>query len=323
MATIKDVAAVAGVTVTTVSRVLNNRGYISDKTRKKVYNAMAELDYRPNEVARSLIRKKSNLIGLIVPDVAHPFFSELTSHIEYFAYKAGYKILLCDSYQESYKEKDYIAMLRSNQVDGIIMASHTLEVDEYMNLNLPVVAVDRTFSETIPYITSDNYSGGVQATNLLIDKGCKKIAHISGPLILNTPANNRYKAFTDVAEQKNIESVLIETELGLHQDYERIIHKLFQDHPDVDGIFASSDMIAIAAIKVANEIGKRIPGDLKIVGFDDISFASMIVPSLTTIKQSTEMMGKMTIQLLADQIDGKEVAIENIIPIELKERKTT
>jgi len=323
MATIKDVAAVAGVTVTTVSRVLNNRGYISDKTRKKVYNAMAELDYQPNEVARSLIRKKSNLIGLIVPDVAHPFFSELTSHIEYFAYKAGYKILLCDSYQESDKEKDYITMLRSNQVDGIIMASHTLEVDEYLNLNLPVVAVDRTFSETIPYITSDNYAGRVQATNLLIHKGCKKIAHISGPLMLNTPANNRYKAFTDVAEQKRIESVFIETELGLHQDYEKIIHNLFEDHPDVDGIFASSDMIAIAAVKVASEIGKRIPGDLKIVGFDDISFASMIVPPLTTIKQSTEMMGKMTIQLLVDQIDGREVEFENVLPIELKERKTT
>jgi len=323
MATLKDVAAVAGVTVTTVSRVLNNRGYISDKTRKRVYSAMEELDYQPNEVARSLIRKKSNLIGLIIPDVAHPFFSELTSHIEYFAYKAGYKILLCDSYQESDKEKDYITMLRSNQVDGIIMASHTLEVDEYLNLNLPIVAVDRTFSDTMPYITSDNYSGGVQATNLLIDKGCKKVAHISGPQILNTPANNRYNAFTDVVAQKGIENVVVETELGLHQDYEKIIHKLFKEHPDVDGIFASSDMIAIAVIKVASEIGKEIPRELKIVGFDDITFASMIVPALTTIKQSTEKMGDRIIQLITDQVDGKEVAVEHIIPIELKERKTT
>src|SRR5471030_2413619 len=133
MATIKDVAEVAGITVTTVSRVLNNRGYISEKTRKKVYDAMQQLNYRPNEMARSLLRKKSNLIGLIIPTVAHPFFSELTNYIEYYAYKLGYKILLCNSYQDSVKEKEYIMMLKSNQVDGIIMASHTLEIDEYLN----------------------------------------------------------------------------------------------------------------------------------------------------------------------------------------------
>lgn len=323
MATIKDVAEVAGITVTTVSRVLNNRGYISEKTRKKVYDAMQQLNYRPNEMARSLLRKKSNLIGLIIPTVAHPFFSELTNYIEYYAYKLGYKILLCNSYQDSVKEKEYIMMLKSNQVDGIIMASHTLEIDEYLNVNLPIVAIDRMFSKSIPFITSDNYGGGVLATNLLIDEGCKKLAHISGFLDLETPANNRYKAFLDVVTKRNIESVILETQLGILENYEEIVYKLFEEHPDIDGIFASSDMIGISVIKVARELGKEIPKDLKIVGYDDITFSSLISPSLTTIKQPIEQMGELVIQLLIDQMEQKEVPLENVLPITLVERETT
>ena len=323
MATIKDVAEVAGVTVTTVSRVLNNRGYISEKTRKKVYDAMKQLNYSPNEMARSLLRKKSNLIGLIIPTVAHPFFSELTNYIEYYAYKLGYKILLCNSYQDSVKEKEYIMMLKSNQVDGIIMASHTLEIDEYLNLNLPIVAIDRAFSKSIPFITSDNYSGGVLATNLLIDNGCKKLAHISGSLDLETPANNRYKAFLDVVTKRNVENIILETQLGILENYEKIVYKLFEEHPDIDGIFASSDMIGISVIKVAKELGKEIPKDLKIVGYDDITFSSLVSPSLTTIKQPIEQMGELVIQILIDQMEEKEVSLENVLPITLVERETT
>src|SRR5690606_7773253 len=136
MPTIRDVAERAGVSVTTVSRVLNNRGYISEATRRKVYQAMKELDYQPNEVARSLFRKRSNIIGLIVPTVEHPFFGELTFQVETYAYSRGYKVLVCNSQLNAAKEQEYIGMLRRNQVDGIIMASHTLEVEEYRRLNL-------------------------------------------------------------------------------------------------------------------------------------------------------------------------------------------
>jgi DNA-binding LacI/PurR family transcriptional regulator len=157
MANIKDVAEIAGVTVTTVSRVLNNRGYISEATRNKVYEAMAQLDYQPNEIARSLFRKKSNMLGLIIPDVSHPFFAELTKYVEFYAYSNGYKILFCNSYQDSKKEKDYIDMLKRHQVDGIIMGSHNLETSDYQNLKLPIIAIDRYLAEDIPYVTSDNF----------------------------------------------------------------------------------------------------------------------------------------------------------------------
>ena len=323
MATIKDVAKLSGVTVTTVSRVLNNRGYISDATRKKVNDAMEELDYKPNELARSLFRKKSNIIGLIVPDVSHPFFAELSNHVEYYAYKEGYKILLCNSYQDSSKEKDYIEMLKRNQVDGIIMGSHTLETSEYINTDLPIVAIDRNLSNKIPFITSDNYHGGVLATTLLINKGCKKLAHISGPLELNTPANNRYQAFIDVTQEKNIEAIVIQEKLDTFEGHKKMVFKLFQDHPDIDGIFASSDIIAASIINVAHYLGKKITEDLKIVGYDDTSIASLIFPTLTTIKQPIEYMGKLAIQILINEMEKKPVTIENILPINLIERMTT
>jgi DNA-binding LacI/PurR family transcriptional regulator len=323
MATIKDVAKVSGVTVTTVSRVLNNRGYISEITRKKVYEAMEKLNYQPNELARSLYRKKSNFIGLIIPNVAHPFFAELTSFIEFYAYKQGYKVLICNSYQDSVKEREYVEMLKRNQVDGIIMGSHTLETSDYLVPTLPIVAIDRKLSHDIPYVTSDNYKGGELATNLLIDKGCKKLVHISGPLELNTPANNRYKAFMDVVEKKNVEYVIVQAKLDIFESYEKLAYKLFQEQPDIDGVFASSDMIAASIIHVANEIGKEIPRDLKIVGYDDISIAHMIVPPLTTIKQPIEAMAELTVKVLINQIEHVEVNLENVLPISLVERKST
>lgn len=325
MANIKDVAEKSGVTVTTVSRVLNNRGYISDKTRQKVYEAMEELNYQPNEIARALLKRKSNLLGLIVPNVSHPFFAELSSYIEYYAYENGYKILLCNACQDSKKEKDYIDMLKRNQVDGIIMGSHTLETSVYLDLKLPIVAIDRFLSQDIPYITSDNYNGGAIATKLLIDKGCSKLAHISGPLRLNTPANKRYESFVDVAKSNNIPYTVVETKLNNFnkQEYEKLIYALFKEHPDIDGVFASSDLIAACIVEVSSALGKKIPDNLKVVGYDDTFIASLITPSLTTIRQPIEKIGELTVKTIVNQINGTEVAVENILPIELIERKTT
>lgn len=325
MATIKDVAEMAGVTVTTVSRVLNNRGYISEATRNKVYEAMERLDYQPNELARSLCGKKSNMLGLIIPDVSHPFFAELSKYIEFYAYLNGYKILFCNSYQDISKEKDYIDMLKRHKVDGIIMGSHNLEVSDYQNLKLPIVAIDRYLSEDIPYVTSDNYNGGLLATRLLIKKGCKKLAHISGPLILNTPANKRFEGFLAAVKENNMEYMVVETELSgfKNNNYREMAEKLLNEHPDVDGIFASSDLIAAIIADVAKTMKKKIPKELKIVGYDDISFAALINPPLTTIRQPIELMGQKLIEVIIKQINGDEINMENMLPVELIERKST
>jgi LacI family sucrose operon transcriptional repressor len=322
--TLKDVAKKAGVTVTTVSRVLNNRGYISDKTRNKVYQVMKELNYQPNEIARSLSKKKSNIIGIIIPTVSHPFFSELSFYLEAYAYQKGYKIMLCNSQHDPKKEKEYTEMLRGNQVDGIIMASHTMEVSEYENLDLPIVTFDRQI-EGIPYISSDNYKGASLATNLLIDKGCKKLAYISGSLSLNLLANKRNEAFINIAQSRNVDYITAQTDMNVFntQQYEGLIRNLFKEHPDIDGVFASSDLIAANAIKVSRQFNKRIPEDIKVIGYDDIQMSSLLTPELTTIRQPIEEMSSLAIELLNKQINDDDVEIDNILPVALIERQTT
>lgn len=325
MPTIKDVAERAGVSVTTVSRVLNNRGYISEATRKKVYKAMEELDYQPNEVARSLFRKRSNIIGLIVPTVAHPFFAELTAYVETYAYSRGYKVLVCNSQLDASKEQEYISMLRRNQVDGIIMASHTLEVEEYKKLSLPVVTFDRFISNRIPYVTSDNYQGGKLAVELLLARGCKKIAHMCGSLHLDMLANQRHRAFVDVAEQRNVPYFTVETDINVFEmdKYEQLLADLMRQHPDIDGLFLNSDIMAIAAVKVCRKLGKRIPEDVKIVGYDDVAIASLVSPQITTIRQPLAEMSKLSVKLIENMVEGKQVKVENCLPVELVERETT
>lgn len=325
MPTIKDVAERAGVSVTTVSRVLNNRGYISEATRKKVYQAMEELDYQPNEVARSLFRKKSNIIGLIVPTVAHPFFAELTAYLETYAYSRGYKVLICNSQLDASKEQEYIWMLRRNQVDGIIMASHTLEVEEYKKLDLPVVAFDRFISKRIPYVTSDNYQGGRLAVELLLERGCKQIAHMCGSLHLDMLANQRHRAFMDVAEERKVPYFTVETDINVFEveKYEELLSDLLTEHPDIDGLFLNSDIMAIAAMKVCRKLGKRIPEDIKIIGYDDVSIASLVSPQITSIRQPLAEMSDLSVRLIEALLEGKPVEVENCLPVQLMERETT
>lgn len=325
MPTIKDVALQAGVSVTTVSRVLNNRGYLSEELKKKVLRAMDELNYRPNELARSLSRSRSNIIGLIIPHVSHPFFGELTGYIEEHAYRNGCKLLLCNSRQDKHKELEYIDMLRASRVDGIIMGSHTLEVEAYQQMNLPLVTFDRQISPGIPYVCSDNYLGGKLATTLLIEKGCRNIAHIGGHPGLNILSRLRSEAFADTAANHHI------PHLSLHTDndsfdvaaYERLLAQLFREQPGIDGIFAGSDMIAAYALKACQERGRRVPEDVRIVGYDGIALRSMLALPLSTVRQPIEEMGKLAVDLIIRQVHGGSVSAEYILPVTLEEGSTT
>jgi len=323
MATIKDVAELSGVTVTTVSRVLNNRGYIAEKTRIKVRSAMAELNYQPNEIARSLLSKRSYIIGLIVPGVGHPFFGELAENIERHAYENGYKILLCNSHLDTLKERDYIDMLRSHKVDGIIMGSHTLKVDDYLSLKMPLVTIDRRISGSIPYIASDNFQGGKLATQLLIKRGCKKIAMICGNLNLDMIANKRYDAFLVEAVNNDIEYICVQTDIDVFDidKYDELVRRMFIEYPDIDGVFVSGDVIALHVLKICREFNKRIPEDIKIVSYDDVRLASL--SSLTTIRQPIDEISRLAVNLIINQINNEPISYSNILPVSLVERETT
>lgn len=308
---LKDVAEYAGVSPTTVSRVLNNRGYISEKTREKVYDAINAINYFPNEMARTLTTKQSNIIGLILPTVRNPFFAEMVFHIEMQCEKLGYKVFICNSLNHADKEKKYLDMLISNQVDGIIVGSHNRGVFEKVIINLPLVALDQYISDSAPIISSDNYTGGKMATEHLIKKGCKKIIHISGPSNLNTPTHLRTTAYKDVMKEYGLEPIIYDTYQSFDQRADdEMITRIFEEIPNLEGVFASDDVIATKCYNKAVSLGKSIPQDLKIVGYDGTEIARTFLPHLTTIQQPISKMAERAVKLLDNKIKGENILID-------------
>ncbi|MBL5768112.1 LacI family DNA-binding transcriptional regulator [Heyndrickxia sporothermodurans] len=317
---IEDVAKLAGVSPTTVSRVLNNRGYISNETRDKVQKAMNELNYFPNDVARTLFNKRSNLIGLILPTTSNPFFGELTFHLENICASLGYKVLLCNSLNQIDKEEKYLEMLLRNQVDGIIVGTHNRGILDYHKQGLAVVAIDRYLSETIPVVSSDNYEGGKMATDLLIEDGCKCIALIDGVGELETPARLRRKAYVDLMEECGRVPIIYEIpEVFDKKSQQDVISRLFHECPEVDGVFATNDIFAASFINEATSRGKNVPGDVKVVGYDGTETAQILLPQLTTIKQPIELIAKTAIDILLKEIEREftDFPLETRLPVKL------
>lgn len=324
MATIHDIARHAGVTVTTVSRVLNNRGYIGEATRARVMAAVAALDYKPNEVARSLLRRRTNLLGLIVPDVAHPFFAELVSHIERQAHARGYKVLLCNAQREPEKERGYIAMLRSHQVDGILMGSHTLDTDDYLRLGLPLVTLERQIDPSIPHVASDNDLGGRLAAKHLLAAGCRHLACISGDRSLGMLSDARYDAFLRMVSDAGLPCDTLELAndmTGRNPEDERIA-RFLDAHPAIDGIFCGSDLIALSAVRACGRLAWPVPARVRIIGYDDSLVASLGIPQLTSIRQQVEAMADACVACLVAQIEDREAPSATMLPVSLVVRGT-
>lgn len=325
MATIVDVAKLAGVTPTTVSRVINNRGYISEKTRNKVNEAMDQLGYQPNEIARSLTKQKSNTIGVIVPHISHPYFAKLISNLENEAAKSGYKIILCNSKEKAEKEKQYLDMCKSNRVAGIILCSGNVESNKINTGNIPVVLLEKNFEEGKLGIQCDNYQGGKLATEHLIDCGCKRLLHFSGVIDEDMPADNREKAFIDICNEKNVEYFIRKYDINTYNEmnYYEYIKDTLNEIKNIDGIFASSDLIAAQVIQVCNELNIRIPSDVKLVGFDDVEIAKLTTPTITTIHQPIKEMARLAVELIDSKYKNIEVNEQTILPIELVVRNST
>lgn len=325
MPTLKDVAREAGLTVGTVSRVLNNRGYISEDTRKKVYRVMEELNYQPNEVARSLSKKTSNTIGVIVPHIDHPYFSKLIGNLESAAQKASYKILLCNSHADTEREWEYIEMCRSNKVAGIVLCSASVNLSKLKTLDIPVITIEREEDASIAGITCDNYLGGKLAAEHLIERGCKNILHLSGIAEVPMPADQRAVGFAQACEARGIPFSIIESDAQEYYniEYADYVLETLKNNPKIDGIFASSDVIAAQVIQCCSTLNISIPEQMKIVGFDDVSIARFCTPPLTTIRQPILEMSEAAIRLIQDIRDEKMVPKHTILPVCLIKRSTT
>ena len=325
MATLKDVARESGLTVTTVSRILNNRGYISEESRKKVQDAMKKLNYRPNEVARSLSKSTTNTIGVIVPHIKHPYFSDLISRLENVAYKNGYKILICNSQEKGEKQKEYLEICTSNRVAGIILCSGTVAVEEFEGSNIPLITIERYLEHGTATVECDNKQGGRLAAQHLIDCGCKKLLHISGVHETAMPADDRATGFKEVCEKEGVEYVLEATSAYAynHLEYHEFIEKILKENDDVDGIFASSDLIAAQVLQVCYKLGISVPDKMKLVGFDDVLLSELTIPPITTIHQPIKEMAEMAVNALKAASDGKVVAKRVMLPVHLVQRGTT
>lgn len=319
---LEDVAAAAGVSKTTVSRVLNHRGYLSEKTIAKVQKAMQELDYRPNIIARQLYKQRTDLVGMIFPTVDNPFFSQLEAEMERQLYRNGYKVLIGNSQNDPAKEENYLQQLLTHQVDGLIVGTQNRGLIGYQHANLPVVAIDQVVGKNIPVVSSDNYQGGLLATQRLLDDGCRHIIHTNGPLGLDTSTQKRREAYEHLMTKNNLPAITYHLDFNISTiDKERVFRRIFEEHPEVDGIFAANDTDASTIINLASEYGKRIPEDLKIVGYDGSNVTRLLLPGLTTIQQPIDEMADLAVQLLQARINGQNVK-SVVLPVTIWNGKT-
>lgn len=325
MVTLKDVAKEAGLTVGTVSRVLNNRGYISDDAREKVYDAMRKLNYHPNEVARSLQGKSTNTIGLIVPHIRHPYFAEMISNIENQAYKKGYRILLCNSQSIEEKEREYIDICTGNRVAGIILCSGTVSVEVFDGIRVPVITMERFLDNGTAAVECDNRQGGALAAEKLISSGCRQLLHVGNIDSVSMPADQRTEGFREVCEKKGVvfSEVFTEKVQYHNMNYGAMIESALLEHPETDGLFLNSDVIAAQALQICRKLGRSVPGQMKIIGFDDVNIAALTTPQLTTVHQPVREMAEIAVNLLHDAVSGKIVPKRTVLPVYLVERETT
>ncbi|QFG00656.1 LacI family transcriptional regulator [Psychrobacillus glaciei] len=307
--TIKDIARVAGVSITTVSRVMNNKAEgMSKETRKKVLQVIEELNYQPNKLARGLVTKRSNMLGLIVPNISNPFFPELCRGAEDEANERNYSLIICNSDDQSQKEENYLRLLQEQQVDGILLSSKNrlsqTSRDQLESGKIPYVLFDRgEEASNHPGVFLDNEKGGYIAGKHLADLGHTKMACMTGPSeILN--AQQRLSGFQRALTEASIDLPKSFILVGDFQmDVAYLIAKKFLQNNLVTAIFASNDLMACGIYRAAHELGIQVPEQLSIVGFDDIPLVTALIPKLTTVKQGTYEMGRKAIELLINEIE--------------------
>ena len=321
MATIKDVAKKANVSVATVSRVINKKGYVNEETRALVENAIHLLNYIPNELARSLFNKHSKLIGVLVPHFDTQFYAELIEGIENSAMRLGYKIMLSNTQDNAKREKDYIHIYSQYNIDGIIVASNAHNVEQLIKSDLPIVTVDHILSENIPSITSNNLLGGIIAAQKLISGGARYILELRGPSFLLT-VSERSLGFRQVLVQNNIPYISYDTDL-LVPNIE-VITQIIKDHPEIDAVFATSDFLAIHAQNIIQKLGRKVPQDVQVVGFDNIVYTTLVSPTITTIEQPIRRMGELALESLVKLLNDEPFGdFHSVLDVKLIEREST
>lgn len=304
--------------------MINKTANVNEEKTERVLKAIEETGFKPNEVARMLFKGSSKLLGLVVPNIENPFFSQMARVIEQEAYEKGYQLILCSSEDDPEKEAKNLDLLDRMNAEGVmILVDSQSRLKESSKLSLPIVVLDRpaTSKNEIASVHSDNYEGGRIAARHLIEKGCRTIACVTGP-VETSSARERVKGFMHEMEDRGLEPVVILSTYRFDSGIEAG-EKLLSKHPEVDGIMAANDVNALGIYQAYTKKGIRIPQDVKLIGYDDVELARMSTPGLTTVRQDISAIGKKAVRLLIDYISGNEVEKISTLPVSLIERETT
>ena len=316
--TIKDIARELKIAPSTVSRALNDHPAIKQETKDAVKALAEALDYQPNLLALNLLQKKSNTIGVIVPEITGHFFSAIITGIQDVIVNSEYNIMICLS-NESYEEElTIVKRLSKIQIDGVLVApsSETKNFDHFRRLQksgIPVVVFDRDCPGLeADKVLVDDYFGAFQAVEYLFRTGCKNIAHLGGPLNLST-TEQRLQGYWNALEKnkvpKNSEYV-VHVPGFAHKDAVKATKKLLELKDRPDAIFAYNDKIAISAMHIAKKMGLKIPDEVSVIGFDDEPHSSFITPSLSTVWQPVYSMGMLSARILLSHLNNKNSILE-------------
>ncbi|ADL08508.1 LacI family DNA-binding transcriptional regulator [Thermosediminibacter oceani] len=321
MPTIEDIARLANVSIATVSRVFNNKPDVSEKTRERVLKIARELGYEPSMPARSLIKGKTRTVGLIVPDISNPYYSEIVRGIEDTCHSLRYNVILCNADNKREKEFEYIDILKNRWVDGVIFHCDYFSEEHYEAFSrkkIPVVLAGRATVYDVPYVTIDNFKAAFDAVNYLISLGHERIGIIHGPLdgmketIDSVDRLMGYKKALSEAGLKIYNELIAEGDFKAKGGYEAA-RKILEAGVKPTAIFAVSDIMAIGALNAVFDFGLKCPDDVSVVGFDNIDLSEMTRPPLTTVAQPMYNIGAVAAEILINLINGESVERKQII----------
>lgn len=336
--TIKEIAKEAGVSIATVSMILNNKDEkISEPTRIRVLGVAKKMNYIPNTMARSLVTRQTKTIGLIIPDITNPFFPEIARGAEDKANQCHYSVIYCSTDDSITREDQYIDTLNEKMVDGIILAHSSDREDGFSSLKkcrVPIVLIDRDYEipNVVGKVLVNNTAASYEGVNYLLEKGYKKILYIAGPMNTQT-AKDRLDGYKRALSEKGLASPPGGIKIGEYKSQwgEAAAKATLEEGIEFDAVFCGNDLIAIGVVKALKNAGIKIPEEVGVMGFDDIYMARMLDPELTTIKQPNYEMGFQAATLLINALEkpGKnmdfreEEVVQVVLETELMIRKST
>lgn len=302
MATIKDVAREAGVGLGTASRALNGSGSVSIKSRDRVLEAAKKLNFVPNQMARNMRKQSTGCVALIIPTIYHTFFSKFAFYCEAELYKLGYRMIVVSSQDNIQKELSMLDMIKQQRVDAIIFSTHYVHED--IDPQLPIVTIDGHLGSTFSCVTSNNYRASYDAVKWLYSRGARRIGCICGTTEAFSETSYRYQAYLDCVRDLGLTERLYKTNFQHGQESE-VVKSFLSSYSDVDAIFTSSDTLAIVACNELKSLGKDVPNEVQIVGFDGILDTVYTNLQLTTVRQDIEKMAKLAVDSVIKKINGE------------------